>query len=221
MSAGGDDGKRADARASRNEAGIGANAGIGAAGAEAPYASRSGLKLAAALDAFGVDPAGKVCADFGSHAGGFVDCLLRRGAARVYAVEAGQGVLDDRLRNDPRVVSVERQNAIGFVCGEACDLITIDVGWTPQRLILPAAARSLRQPGGRVVTLVKPHYEAPRRLLRKGVLPEERMREVLDTVRGDIRDAGWRIAAEIESPLPGHGGNVERLMLLELDSRRM
>ncbi len=179
----------------------------------APYASRSGSKLAAALDAFGVNPAGMVCADFGSHAGGFVDCLLRRGAARVYAVEAGQGVLEERLRRDARVVVHEKQNAIEFVAPEPCELITIDVGWTPQRLILPAALRSMSR-GGCVVTLVKPHYEAPRGLLHRGVLPAERMGTVLDAVRGDIRDGGWRIKAEVESPIAGHGGNVERLMLL-------
>jgi 23S rRNA (cytidine1920-2'-O)/16S rRNA (cytidine1409-2'-O)-methyltransferase len=182
---------------------------------ETPYASRGGLKLRAALEAFEIDAAGAVCADFGSHAGGFVDCLLRRGAARVYAVEAGQGVLDERLRRDARVVIHERRNAMQFICPEPCDLITIDVGWTAQRLILPAAGRSLGRPAGRVVTLVKPHYEAPRGLLRRGVLPAGHMGEVLEAVRRDIRDAGWRILKETESPIPGHGGNIERLMLLK------
>ncbi len=179
-----------------------------------PFASRGGLKLRAALDAFGVDPAGLICADLGSHAGGFVDCLLRGGAARVYAVDTGYGVLDHRLRRDARVVVCDRQNALAYVCPERCDLITIDVGWTPQRLILPAARRSLRDESGRIITLVKPHYEAPKNQLRGGVLREDHLDEVLELVRGDVADAGWEIVSEVRSPITGHGGNVERLMLL-------
>ena len=177
------------------------------------FVSRSGDKLAAALRSFDLDVAGAVCADFGSQVGGFVDCLLQHGAARVYAVDPGYGVLDYRLRNDPRVVVCERTNALRFTCPEACDLITIDVGWTPQRLILPAAACSLK-PGGAVITLVKPHYEAPRGWLHRGVLPRERLDAVLATCRTDVTELGWRIVGELESPLPGHGGNVERLWLL-------
>ncbi|MCG3128914.1 MAG: Hemolysin A [Phycisphaerae bacterium] len=179
-----------------------------------PYASRGGLKLAAALDAFRIDPSGVVCLDLGSHAGGFVDCLLRRGAARVHAVDTGYGVLDYRLRRDPRVVVHERQNALTFVCAESAELVTIDVGWTPQRLVLTAARRSLASGGG-VITLIKPHYEAPRDWLRRGVLPAERLEPVLEMCRGDIRDAGWRIRSEVASPITGHAGNVEWLMHLE------
>ena len=180
-----------------------------------PYVSRGGVKLAAALRAFGVDPADWVCADFGSHVGGFVDCLLQHGAARVYAVEPGYGVLDYRLRNDPRVVICERTNALEFACPEPCDLVTIDVGWTQQRLILPAARRCLKAEAGRVITLVKPQYEAPQDWLRGGVLPAERLEEVLETCRADVRELGCQIAGETESPLTGHGGNVECLWLLQ------
>jgi len=177
------------------------------------YASRSGHKLHAALAAFGVDVAGLVCTDFGSHVGGFVDCLLHHDAAKVYAVEPGYGVLDLRLRNDPRVVVCERTNALRFTCPEPCDLITIDVGWTAQRLVLPAARRALK-PAGTVITLVKPHYEAPKNWLRRGVLPAQRMDEVLATCRTDVTEQGWEIAGELQSPLPGHGGNVEWLWRL-------
>jgi 23S rRNA (cytidine1920-2'-O)/16S rRNA (cytidine1409-2'-O)-methyltransferase len=177
------------------------------------YVSRSGLKLHVALQAFGLDVAGYICADFGSHVGGFVDCLLQHGAAKVYAVEPGSGVLDYRLRHDERVVVCERTNALRFTCPEPCDLVTIDVGWTPQRLILPAARRALK-PEGVVLTLVKPQYEAPKEWLRAGVLPTERLDEVLTTCRSDVADLGWEIGHEIESPLPGHGGNVEWLWLL-------
>ena len=177
------------------------------------YVSRSGLKLHAALTAFQLDVTGYVCADFGSQVGGFVDCLLQHGAARVYAVEPGYGVLDYRLRQDRRVVVCERTNALRFSCPEPCDLVTIDVGWTPQRLILSAARRALK-PDGRVITLVKPHYEAPKAWLRGGVLPADQLEDVLTTCRSDVADLGWTIAHAIESPLPGHGGNVEWLWLL-------
>ncbi len=179
-----------------------------------PYVSRSGEKLAAALRSFGIQPAGWTCADFGSHTGGFVDCLLQAGAARVYAVEPGWGVLHLKLREDPRVVVHEKTNALRWTSPEPVELVTIDVGWTPQRLILPAARRSLSATG-RVITLVKPHYEAPRDRLRRGVLRREHLDGVLETVRRDVAELRWRISAEIASPLAGHGGNVEFLWLLE------
>lgn len=179
-----------------------------------PYVSRGGLKLAEALRAFGINPAGWVCADFGSHVGGFVDCLLQHGAGRVYAIDPGYGVLDARLRRDARVVVCERVSAIQWEAPEACDLITIDAGWTAQRLVLPAARRGLR-PGGAVLALIKPHYEAPKRLLRGGVLPEEQHARVLDTVRADAVGDGWRIIGEIVSPIRGQGGNVEYLWRLQ------
>lgn len=182
---------------------------------ERTYASRSGQKLHAALEAFGLDVSGFVCADFGSHAGGFVDCLLQHGAARVYAIDPGYGVLDYRLRSDERVVVCERTNALRFAGPEPCDLVTIDVGWTPQRLILPAARRILK-PDGTVITLIKPHYEAPKMWLRKGVLLPERLDEVLATCRTDVTELSWQIKAELESPLPGHAGNLEHLWHLGL-----
>jgi 23S rRNA (cytidine1920-2'-O)/16S rRNA (cytidine1409-2'-O)-methyltransferase len=181
------------------------------------YVSRAGFKLAAALRAFELHPAGWICADFGSHTGGFVDCLLRHGAARVYAIEPGYGVLDAGLRRDPRVVVCERTNALRFVCPEPCDLVTIDVGWTPQRLILPAARRCLKPDNGRVLTLIKPQYEAPPEWLAGGVVPAEHRDAVLAVCRADVRGLGWQIAGEVESPLRGHGGNVEYLWLLAQD----
>ncbi len=180
-----------------------------------PFVSRAGNKLVAALDAFALDPRGACCADLGCHAGGFVDCLLRRGAARVYAVDTGYGVLDWSLRKDPRVVVFERTNALHFIPPTPCKLVTIDVGWTPQRLILPAARRML-EPDGRVVTLIKPQYEAPRAWLSGGVLQPERAAEVCDLVRAAVRENGWEILAELQSPLRGHGGNTEYLWLLRV-----
>lgn len=181
---------------------------------DCPYVSRGGLKLAAGLCAFGLDVTGWVCCDFGSHTGGFVDSLLRHGAARVYAVDPGYGVLDYSLRRDPRVVVCERTNALRFTCAEGCDLVTIDVGWTPQRLILPAARRCLKLDAGRVVTLIKPQYESPAEWLRGGVCLSERLDEVIGICRDDVQQSGWQILAEMESPLKGRGGNIEHLWLL-------
>jgi 23S rRNA (cytidine1920-2'-O)/16S rRNA (cytidine1409-2'-O)-methyltransferase len=177
------------------------------------YASRGGEKLAHALQAFGIDPAGLACIDFGSHVGGFVDCLLRHGAARVHAVDPGFGILDPRLRADPRVVVHERCNLLRFRGPERCDLATVDVGWTPLRLALPTVARHLK-PGGAAIVLVKPHYEAEKRLLRRGVLPPEHLAATLALVRADAVELAWRIDAETDSPLIGHGGNREILWLL-------
>src|SRR3954470_1502571 len=138
-----------------------------------PFVSRAGQKLEHALNTFHIDVNGFICADLGSNVGGFVDVLLRRGAAKVYSIDTGYGVLDWKLRNDPRVVVMERTNAIHVELPERVRLVTIDVAWTKQRIILPAAKRVL-EAVGLVVTLVKPHYEADPKLLRKGILPAEK-----------------------------------------------
>src|SRR6476620_12477068 len=135
------------------------------------FVSRAGQKLDHALGAFAIDVAGRTCADLGSNAGGFVDCLLQRGAAKVYAVDTGYGVLEWKLRKDPRVVVMERTNAMHVTLPEPVSLVTIDVAWTRQRNILPAARRILTA-GGTVITLIEPHYEAAAAKLVKGVLPE-------------------------------------------------
>lgn len=177
------------------------------------FVSRAGLKLAHALNAFGVSVLGRTCADLGSNAGGFVDCLLQAGAAKVYAVERGYGVLDFRLRRDPRVVVMERTDALKVRLPESVDVVTIDAGWTRQRLILPPAASMLSQ-GGFIISLIKPHYEADSAWLEKGVLQESHLPTVLVPVRADVIAAGLTIEAEVESPIQGHGGNREFLVLL-------
>lgn len=173
-----------------------------------PYVSRAGLKLAAALDHFCIAPAGWTCADFGSQVGGFVDVLLRRGAAHVFAVDTAYGVLDYSLRRDPRVTVLERRNAMHLAPPAPCRLVTIDVGWTRQVHILPAAARWL-EPGGTIVSLLKPHYEAPAAWLRDGVLPAERFDEVVAGVLSDIDSIGFALLGRVASPLRGHAGNAE------------
>jgi len=177
------------------------------------YVSRAGAKLAHALRDFGLSVNGLLCADLGSSTGGFVDCLLRHGAARVYAVERGYGVLAYRLRADARVRVMERTDARLVHLPEPVDLVTIDTGWTRQARILPAAQRLLR-PGGEIITLVKPHYEAAPELLRRGVLPDELREPTLQAVRNLLPALGLQLLAETESPIRGHGGNREVLWRL-------
>jgi len=181
--------------------------------ADCPYVSRAGSKLAAAIDALPVDVAGAVCADLGCNVGGFTECLLRRGAARVYAVDTGYGALAWKLRKDNRVVVMERTNALHVEAPELVDLVTIDVAWTPQRLILPAAGRWLGQ-GGQVLSLLKPQYEAAADRPRAG----GRRGHVLDSGAAhaqclktcyDLAELGWTIRAVVPSPIVGSGGNIE------------
>ena len=178
-----------------------------------PFVSRAGQKLDHALTTFALDVAGFACADFGSNTGGFVDCVLRRGATRVYAIDTGYGVLDYKLRKDPRVVVMERTNAMHVSLPEPVDLVTIDVAWTKQRNILPSARRTIK-PSGRVVTLIKPHYEAIVTLLRNGILPEERVDAVVAQAHADARVAGFEIVATVRSPILGAKGNAEVLSWL-------
>ena len=177
------------------------------------YVSRGGDKLEASLQHFAVDVTGLVCADLGSHVGGFVDCLLRHGAARVYSVDTAYGILAWKLRKEPRVTVLERSNAMHVALPEPVEVVTVDVGWTPQSKILPSVAR-LISPGAKVITLIKPHYEAAEDLLVNGVLPDERVNEVVEAVLGDVRSLGWTVHGEFLSPLRGHGGNHEVFALL-------
>ncbi|HOW71335.1 MAG TPA: SAM-dependent methyltransferase [Phycisphaerae bacterium] len=183
-----------------------------------PYVSRGGEKLAAALDAFGIDPKGLSCADLGSNVGGFVDCLLRRGASRVYAIDTGYGVLAYTLRVDPRVRVLERANAMHVALPEQVDLVTIDAGWTRQQHILPNAAKMLR-PAGRIISLIKPHYESSQERLRDGVLPSAEAPVVLEQTLDRIRGLGLTIDSLIPSPILGQKGNAEFLALLSCPSQ--
>src|SRR4051812_7783083 len=178
-----------------------------------PFVSRAGQKLDHALSHFAIDVTGMVCADLGCNVGGFTDCLLRRGAAKIYAVDTGYGVLDWKLRKDPRVVVMERTNAMHAQLPEAVDLVVIDVAWTKQRHILPAARRMVKD-GGRVVTLIKPHYEAGQKLLAGGVLPQDRVAEVVDAVAKELQAWGFELTGTVPSPIQGAGGNVEVLAAL-------
>ena len=179
------------------------------------YVSRGGGKLAAALDHFSLDATGRICADLGSHVGGFVDCLLRRGAKRVYSVDTAYGLLAWKLRKDPRVKVLERTNAMHVELEEPIDLVVIDVAWTRQSKVLPAAARLVASTCGQVVTLIKPHYEADPADLVGGVLPDATFDSVVTTVLAQITTMGWSVTETVESPMRGHGGNREIFALLK------
>ncbi len=186
-----------------------------------PYVSRGGLKLAAALDHFRIDPAGLVCLDVGASTGGFTDCLLQRGAARVYAVDVGHGQIDSRLRGDPRVVVRERVNARALSeahVPERVDLAVVDVSFISLRLILPSVAARVK-PGGLAVALVKPQFEAGRREVPRGgvVRSEETRRRVLAEIEAAGRDLHLEVLGSLESPIRGARGNAEFLLGFRVD----
>ena len=179
------------------------------------FVSRAGQKLEHALVQFAIDVRGLVCADLGCSTGGFTDCLIQRGAAKVYAVDTGYGVLDWKLRKDPRVVVMERTNAMHVQLPEAVDLVTIDVAWTRQRHILPSAMSIVRQ-GGQIISLIKPHYEADASVLRKGILPDDQIQSVLSHVQSEIEAIGLTMIAIDQSPIKGAKGNTEFLAQLRV-----
>jgi 23S rRNA (cytidine1920-2'-O)/16S rRNA (cytidine1409-2'-O)-methyltransferase len=193
---------------------------------EERFVSRAGAKLLHALEAFAIDVAGMRCADFGCNVGGFTDCMLQRGAAHVTAIDTGYGALAWKLRQDPRVEVRERTNALhADPPPGGVDLVVVDLAWTPQRLAVPAALRWLA-PGGRIVTLVKPHYELQedeKPWLDRGFLPHERVPGVVARVEATMPSLGARVTGSAQSPLVGGKtsrkagvpGNVEWLVALE------
>jgi 23S rRNA (cytidine1920-2'-O)/16S rRNA (cytidine1409-2'-O)-methyltransferase len=190
-------------------------AGLEVIGRGEPYASRAGRKLEAALDAFGVSPAGRVCLDVGASTGGFTDCLLQRGASRVYAVDVGYGQLDYRLRNDPRVVVMERINVRYLepdALPESIDLFTVDVSFISLTKVVPALLPHLARPGGEMLTLIKPQFEAGRELVGKGGIVRDeavRSRVITETAEALAGLDGLELAGVVDSEVPGMGGNRE------------
>lgn len=180
------------------------------------WVSRGGEKLDAAINAWkGLLPDldGLAAADLGANVGGFTECLLAHGVRRVYAVDTGYGVLAWKLRQDARVVVMERTNALHVELPEPVDIVAADVGWTRQRYLIPAAWRLLR-PGGSIISLIKPQYEAANAERRGGVLYRTALPEVLRRVRAEAIDAGGLVVAEMESPIRGSRGNAEYLWLI-------
>ncbi len=177
------------------------------------FVSRGGEKLDAALTHFQIDVTDLICTDLGSHVGGFVDCLLQHGAKKVFSVDTSYGTLAWTLRRDSRVVVMERTNAMHVEMPEPIDLVTIDVDWTPQAKVLKSVAK-FADANTRVLTLIKPHYEAGKKALRSGVLPDAKVEEVVDNVVTVIKQNGWSVHGLIQSPIRGHGGNREVIALL-------
>jgi 23S rRNA (cytidine1920-2'-O)/16S rRNA (cytidine1409-2'-O)-methyltransferase len=178
------------------------------------FVSRAGQKLKFALDNFKISSKGLICGDFGSSTGGFTGYLLENGAERVYSVDTSYGELDWNLRNDPRVVVLERTNAMHVKLPEKVDLITIDVGWTKQENVLPNALKNLNDKG-KIISLIKPHYEAPKHFLRRGKLLEDKIDEVVGIVKKDINSSGGKLEGLVKSPIVGgKGKNIEFLALI-------
>ena len=185
-----------------------------------PYASRGGLKLAAALDAFSLDLTGRVCLDVGASTGGFTDCMLQRGAARVYAVDVGTNQLDWKLRNDPRVTVREKLNARYLTLpdiGEQVDFVTMDVSFISATMILPQLPALLRPAALGIVVLVKPQFEVGRRQVGKGGIVRDPVlhQQSIDKVSAAAEALGLHPVGAIPSPITGAAGNHEFLLYLK------
>ncbi len=180
-----------------------------------PYVSRGGVKLAAALDHFGYDPAGCVGLDVGASTGGFTEVLLARGARRVYAVDVGRGQLHERLRARPAVVSLESTDIRAIeptLLPERPDFVTIDVSFISLKQVLPAAL-ALAKPRSRLVALIKPQFEAGRQALKKGIVRDAAVQAAAcDDIAACLTALGWTVAGVISSPITGGDGNREFLI---------
>jgi 23S rRNA (cytidine1920-2'-O)/16S rRNA (cytidine1409-2'-O)-methyltransferase len=179
------------------------------------FVSRGGFKLQAALDQFNIDVTGLTVLDVGSSTGGFTDCLLQNGAKLVYALDTAYGELSWKLRNDSRVIVMERTNIL-YVKSllKQFDLITIDAGWTKLELVLPVVKNFLKK-NGLIIALLKPHYQEPEKT-KKGVIHKEDLEDIIKITQNKIKAQGFKINEMIESPIQGKGGNTEYLLLLQL-----
>ena len=182
-----------------------------------PYVGRGGLKLAHALDTFSLAATGLVALDIGASTGGFTDCLLQRGAQRVYALDVGHGQLDYRLRGDPRVVVMEKRNArYPFQLPEPVDLVTVDVSFISATLVIPPALEHLKE-RGHLVVLVKPQFEARKEEVgRRGVITDRQVHaRVLSRIIAWAVGRGLRLRNLCPSPILGDAGNREYFLLLQ------
>ena len=193
-------------------------------GQTCPYVSRGGLKLEKALRDFGVKPEGYVCSDSGASTGGFTDCLLQQGASKVFAIDVGYGQLDWKIRNDPRVVVMERTN-IRYVTtedlGEQLDLSVIDVSFISLSIVLPAIRALLKEGKGQVLCLIKPQFEAGKEKVgKKGVVRDpDTHKEVLDHFVSLAKSLNFTILGLTFSPVKGPEGNIEFLGHLTLEDK--
>lgn len=190
-----------------------------------PYVSRGGEKLARALKEFGIDIRGKIALDAGASTGGFTDCLLKQGAKKVYAVDVGYGQLAWRLRKDPRVVTIERRN-IRYLTkeelAEPIELVTLDLSFISLTKVLEAVS-NLLSPGGEVITLIKPQFEAGREKVgRGGVVRDQKIhREVIFKVLEKAREIGLKTRGLTSSPLRGPAGNIEYFVYLSKEGKEI
>ncbi len=189
-----------------------------------PYVSRAGRKLAAALDRFGLDPQGMECLDIGASTGGFTDCMLQRGARRVYAVDVGYNQLVHQLRQDPRVVVMERTNARHLKAGDlparAFDLVTFDVSFISLLLVVPPILGFVKE-GGWVLPMIKPQFEVGREHVGKGGIvrdPEVR-RQVIEQRVEQLGELGLEVIEVVDSEVPGMEGNREAFALFRAGPR--
>lgn len=184
-----------------------------------PFVSRGGLKLAGALDAFGIDPTGRICFDAGASTGGFTDCLLQRGASKVYAVDVGTNQLHWKMRSDPRVVSLEQSNLRNWDAEripERCSLLVGDLSFISLRLVIPPILPSLTE-DAEAVLLVKPQFEAGRNDVEKGGIVRDPLvhERVCQEIWAFFAETELRPVAIIESPILGGEGNKEFLLHLK------
>ena len=190
-------------------------------GAACPYVSRGGLKLEKALRDFGVNPTGYVCSDSGASTGGFTDCLLQQGAQKVFAIDVGYGLLDWKIRSDPRVVVMERTN-VRYVTpeqlGAPLALSVVDVSFISLRIVLPVIKTFLKDHAGQILCLIKPQYEAGKEKVgKKGVVRDPAVhKEVLDDFVALTKEIGFKILGLTFSPVIGPEGNIEFLAHLTL-----
>jgi hemolysin TlyA family protein len=188
--------------------------------AQPEFVSRAGAKLKAALETFKVSPLARVCADVGASTGGFTDCLLQRGASKVFAIDVGQDELHTSLRNHPLVVVMDRTNARQLrQLPETPELVTIDVSFISLDFILPAVKEWFEGKPGEVIALVKPQFEAGREEVKKhhGVIRDKEVHaQVLEHVLTQARALGYTLAGLITSPITGSDGNTEFLLWLRL-----
>ena len=201
---------------------VGEGSGVEVRDTSLKYVSRGGLKLEAALSEFGIDPSGQVAADIGASTGGFTDCLLKSGAAKVYAIDVGYGQLDWKLRQDPRVIVKEKLNARYIKpedIGEPADIVVIDVSFISLTMIIPPAL-ALLKPGGVLVALIKPQFEVGKGEVGKGgiVRDEAKRREAVDKIREHVQSLGLGVLGVIPSPIEGAEGNKEFLIAAILNS---
>ena len=182
-----------------------------------PFVSRGGLKLLEALRTFGVDPTGKVCIDIGASTGGFTDCLLSNGASKVYAIDSGSGQLSEKLKSDPRVISMERFNARNLTpesIGELCLLAVADLSFISQTYVLPAIY-SVLDNEGEYIGLIKPQFECGREAVGRGGLVKDKKQHIaaINRVIACAAENGLAPCGIMKSPITGGDGNTEFLMM--------